>query len=60
MYAHQRVTRNLTLAFAQSLSKGFAVVTVAIDFKVHRAACVSVPTLTDRFYSKKRDLKAIL
>lgn len=45
---------------AQSLSKGFAVVNVPLGFKVHRTACVSVLTMTDRSYSMKRDLKMIL
>ncbi len=45
---------------APSLSKGFAAVTVPIGFKVHRTACISVSTLTDRSYSLKGDLKVIL
>lgn len=45
---------------APSLSNGFAAVPVPIGFKVHKTACVSVSTLTDRFYSLKGDLKVIL
>lgn len=60
MSAYQPMLPKPHSGLAQSLSKGFAVATAPTDFKVHRTACVSVSTLTDRSYSMKRDLKAIL